>query len=137
MTRSHAFIILLCFLFVSLLGVLADKPFSTRGEPREALVAQAMLNSGNYILAEGYAGAVPSKPPFLQWMVVAAAKVSGRLDEVSARLPSAFGAFVFALVFFGFLLRRTDPAVALMSCLILLTSFEWFRASLACRVDML
>lgn len=137
MTLARAFLILICFNFVALLAVVSNKPFSTRGEPREALVAQAMLVSGNYVLAEGYGGAVPSKPPFLQWTIVGAAKLLGGLDEFSARLPSAAGAFLFSLVFFVFLVRRAEPGTALASCLLLLTSIEWFRASLACRVDML
>ena len=44
--------------------------FYTRGEPREALVAVAMMQQDNYILPF-FQGDFAFKPPMLHWLVVA------------------------------------------------------------------
>lgn len=127
-------IVLLCFvLTIPWLGAL---PFSTRGEPREALVAQAMLSSGDWVLPRGYSEDVPSKPPFMHWIIGGVSLIGGEVNEFTARLPSALGALFFIAALYLFLARRTSASRAGISCLVLLFSIEWFRASLACRVDM-
>jgi len=127
-------IILLCFaLTVPWLGVL---PFSTWGEPREALVAQAMLSTGEWVLPRGYSDDVPSKPPFMHWIIGGVSLLGGEVTEFTARIPSALGALLFIGAFYLFLARRTTAERAGLTCIILVFSIEWFRSSLACRVDM-
>jgi 4-amino-4-deoxy-L-arabinose transferase-like glycosyltransferase len=111
------------------------RPFHTRGEPREALVAQAMVATGNWISPPAYDGAVPSKPPFSHWLIALASLPSGKVTETTSRLPSALAFILFSASFFLFVARRTNPAVALTSGLILLSCSEWFRAASTCRVD--
>lgn len=125
-------IVLLAFaLSVPWLG----RPFHTRGEPREALVAQGMVMTGNWISPAAYDGAVPSKPPFSHWLIALASLPSGKVSETTARLPSAVAFILFSASFFLFVARRTTPAIALTSGLVLLSSSEWFRAASTCRVD--
>jgi 4-amino-4-deoxy-L-arabinose transferase-like glycosyltransferase len=111
------------------------RPFHTRGEPREALVAQAMLVTGNWISPPAYDGAVPSKPPFSHWLIALASLPSGAVSEATARLPSAFAFVIFSAALFRFLARRTNEAAAFTSGVILLSCSEWFRAASTCRVD--
>jgi len=130
------------FWLVVLLAVALSVPslsraFYTRGEPREALVAQSMLLSGNWVSPPAYNGAVPSKPPFSHWLIAIASLPSARVTEVTARLPSALGYVLFAAGYFVFLRRRAGPIVALMASLILLSSPEWLRSGTTCRVDTL
>ncbi len=129
---------------VSLLVVLAacmlcvpwlDRPFSSRGEPREALVAQAMLTTGNWISPPAYDGAVPSKPPFCHWLMSIASLPGGKVTEATCRLPSAIAFVVFMYGFFVFVARRTSTERATIASLILLTSFEWLKSASSCRVD--
>lgn len=129
---------------VSLLVVLAacmlcvpwlDRPFSSRGEPREALVAQAMLTTGNWISPPAYDGAVPSKPPFCHWLMSIASLPLGKVTEATCRLPSAIAFVVFMYGFFVFVARRTSAERATIASLILLTSFEWLKSASSCRVD--
>ncbi|NDC36860.1 MAG: hypothetical protein EBZ48_02275 [Proteobacteria bacterium] len=115
---------------------LGARPFSTRGEPREALVAQAMVESGNYLLGTGYGGVVPSKPPFMHWFIAAFSTVPGEVTEWTARAPSALASFSFLLGWFFFLRRRIGVDRAVFATLLLLTSVEWFRAASTTRVDM-
>ncbi len=126
-------IVLSCALALPWLG----RPFHTRGEPREALVAQAMFDTGNWISPPAYDGGVPSKPPFSHWLISIASLPLGKVTEASARLPSAVAFILFSAGFCAFVARRTSPQVALSVVISLLASSEWFRAASTCRVDTL
>lgn len=114
-----------------------SRPFHTRGEPREALVAQAMLTTGNWISPPAYDGAVPSKPPFSHWLIAMASLPGGEVTEITARLPSALAVLLFSAAFFLFLAARVSVGVASGTLLVLLSSSEWFRSASTCRVDTL
>ncbi len=128
---------LLCLCSVLILPGIANRDFSTRGEPREALVAQSMLTKGEVVLGSGYGGDVPSKPPLLHWLGVLSSLPMGEVTATSARLPSAVAA-IFALIFLlRFVSLRYGLTRGVLTALILLTSIEWFRSSITARVDML
>ena len=58
---------LLILIFVLLLMTvpwLGTTFFNSKGEPREAIVAVSMLQSGNWVLPTTYGGDIPYKPPF-------------------------------------------------------------------------
>lgn len=61
------------FWFIALLSTLVIIPFLgetifySKGEPREAIVAYSMLESGNWILPLNYGTDIAYKPPFLYW----------------------------------------------------------------------
>jgi 4-amino-4-deoxy-L-arabinose transferase-like glycosyltransferase len=93
------------FYFVVVLAIALSVPwlgrsFHTRGEPREALVAQAMLATGNWISPPAYDGAVPSKPPFSHWLIALSSLPSGKVTETTSRLPSAVAFVLFSAAFF-------------------------------------
>jgi len=113
------------------------RPFHTRGEPREALVAQAMLSTGNWISPPAYDQAVPSKPPFSHWLIALASLPEGEVTETTARLPSALAVILFSAAFFIFLEARVSLGIATSTALVLLASSEWFRSASTCRVDTL
>lgn len=126
-----------CILLVALLLTLPwlDRPFHTRGEPREALVAQSMLMNNNWISPPAYNGAVPSKPPFNHWLISIVSLPGGEVTEFTSRLPSAIAVVLFSACFYLFLCRRTTERSALLAGLVLLSSFEWLRSAVTCRVD--
>ncbi len=135
--------LLLLFLIVLLqLPWLGNRLFSTRGEAREALVAQEIHLQGEWILPAGYGGTVPSKPPLMHWIIAGFSELTGAVTETTARLPSALGATLFTILYFIFLSRegaskRESNVLATLTVIILSTSPEWFRSAAACRVDML
>ena len=63
------------FWFIALLSMLVILPFLgetifySKGEPREAIVAFSMLESGNWILPVNYGTDIAYKPPFLYWAI--------------------------------------------------------------------
>ncbi len=127
------FVVVWCVILLSVPWI--ERPFHTRGEAREALVAQAMIDTGDWISPPAYDGSVPSKPPFLHWLISLCSSPGGEVTEATCRLPSALGFIVFSVFFFRFLARRTSQREALGVVLILLTSFEWLRSGVTCRVD--
>lgn len=109
--------------------------FYTRGEPREALVAVAMMEQGNYILPT-FQGEFAFKPPMLHWLVALFSLPQGYVSEYTARMPSAIASIAMVFAFFAFYSRRVTPLKALTASLILMTCFEVHRAAMTCRVDM-
>lgn len=110
--------------------------FYSRGEPREAIVAQDMLSTGDVVLPEGYGEGVPSKPPFDHWLIALFSLPQGEVSEFTSRLPSAIASVLFSTAFFLVTRRRIGERHALLSTLMLLTTFEWGRGASSCRVDM-
>ena len=128
------------FWFIALLSMLVILPFLgetifySKGEPREAIVAFSMLESGNWILPVNYGTDIAYKPPFLYWAIAAISSLFGGVSEYSSRLTSAIA---FLLVFFSFIAKRKGVKTAFLTSILLLSSFEVHRAAVACRVDML
>ncbi len=102
------------FWFIALLSTLVIIPFLgetifySKGEPREAIVAYSMLESGNWILPLNYGTDIAYKPPFLYWSIAAISAIFGGVSEFSSRLPSAIAFLAMQFVFFGFVARYKD-----------------------------
>ena len=133
----------IAFWFIALLSVLVLVPFLgetifySKGEPREAIVAYTMLESGNWILPMNYGVEIAYKPPFLYWTIAVISSVLGGVSEFSARMPSALAFLAMQLVFFSFVAKRKNVKTAFLTSILLLSSFEVHRAAVACRLDML
>jgi 4-amino-4-deoxy-L-arabinose transferase-like glycosyltransferase len=111
--------------------------FTTKGEAREALVVQDMLEQGNYILPLRNGVEIPSKPPLFHWIGAGVSHLSGGLSEWAIRSPSVIFSLIGLLLFLSALKRFADEKLALVALLICMTSFEWFRSSTLARVDMI
>lgn len=136
MSRSRSLVHIFTAVALLLVPWLGLSDFHTRGEAREALVAQSMLSSGNWVLPRAYNDALPSKPPLFHWLVAAASIPSGEVSEFTSRLPSALAALG-ALGFFLVMLGETFSKAGLVLFATILTfSFEWLRAGVSARVDM-
>ncbi len=109
--------------------------FYTRGEPREALVAVAMLDQGNFILPY-FQGEFAFKPPMLHWLVALFSLPQGYVSETTSRLPSAIACIAMCYSFFLFFAKRYNIGKVLIATFVLMTSFEVHRAAMTCRVDM-
>lgn len=123
------------FLFVPWLGV---TDFYSKGEPREAIVAVSMLESGDWILPVSYGSDIPYKPPLLAWLIAAFSWMlnGGVVNEFTSRLPSAVAAIAMLVAGFRLVSNRCGSTKAWVMMLLTATSFEVFRAAAACRVDM-
>ena len=111
--------------------------FNTKGEPREAIVAVTMIDTHNWILPQNNGDEFAYKPPMFHWLVATTSVVIGSVNEFSARFPSALAGVVLAVMTFCFFARRKNQQTALLTSVIMLTTFEVHRAATNCRVDMI
>ena len=77
-TRGLLFLlfIILCATLLPFIGLI---DFHTKGEPREAVVALSMLETGNWILPYNFSTDMAYKPPFFHWMVALASLPFGEV----------------------------------------------------------
>lgn len=126
------------FSLVLLLPFLGLADFNTKGEPREAMVAAAMLQQGDWILPVTFGSEIPYKPPFMHWCVAAASILTGgHVTEYTSRLPSALALTAMLMAVCGFFTSRKRPWPGLLTSALTLTCFEIYRGAMACRVDMM
>lgn len=135
MNKDFWIVALMCIF--SLFPFLGESHFHTRGEPREALVAQAMTADGNWTLPVTNGTDLAYKPPLMHWAIACLTAVTGETDEATSRMPSAIALAVMTLATFAFYARRRGMQLAMLTALVTLTNFEVHRAGVACRVDML
>ena len=121
---------------ITLLPFLGNTDFTTKGEPREAVVAVSMLNQHNWILPINNGFDIPYKPPFFQWCITALSMIAGHVSEFTSRLPSALSLIVMLCVGALFYAKRKNNTIGLLSAMLALTAFEVHRAGTNCRVDM-
>ena len=121
---------------VTLVTFLGYTEYYTKGEPREAIVAVTMLDSGNWILPTNNGGDMAYKPPFFHWCIAAVSKIAGGVTEFTSRVPSAVALILMTTATFVFYRKRRGECLAMLTALLLLTNFEVHRAGVACRVDM-
>lgn len=128
--------LLLALTFIALCLCTAFADFSTKGEPREALVAMEMLKSGNWILPIDQSGDMAYKPPMFHWLVALFSLPAGHVTEFTSRLPSVIALTLVIAIVFGFCAKARTRNFGLLCAAFALTSFELLRAGTVCRVDM-
>lgn len=135
--KDKYFWILAAVCAASLFLFLGASDFHTKGEPREALVAYAMLDMDNWTLPMTNGVDMAYKPPMFHWMIAAISSVTGAVTEYTSRMPSAIALAVMILAGYHFFAKRRGREVAMLASLLALTNFEVHRAGINCRVDML
>lgn len=136
-SKTTLFLLLVSICAVFILPFLGLNDFHTKGEPREAIVAVSMLNTGNWILPANNGGDIAYKPPMFHWTIAALSLLPGHVNEYTSRLPSALALIAMVLGCFLFYQKRINGGVAFLSSLLLISTFEVHRAGMASRVDML
>lgn len=111
-------------------------PFSSRGEAREAVVVQNMIQQDNLILPRRNGINIPSKPPLFHWLALSSAKITGELDEFSIRLPSALAATLALAALFLFVAAERGPLYGGIATVVMATAAEFTRSAGLARVDM-
>jgi 4-amino-4-deoxy-L-arabinose transferase-like glycosyltransferase len=119
----------------TLLGI-ADQPFYTKGEPREAMVVWEMAHGGSIVLPYRNGTEIPSKPPFFHWLALLSSNALGQVSELSTRLPSALLAIATVLGVYAFGAWTGRIRSGWLAAVALALSFEWLRAARIARVDM-
>lgn len=77
-------------------------------EPKYALVAREMTESGEYLIAHVNGQPYPDKPPLMFWLIAVAGKFTGGIGQPAAVVPSVLAGLV-TLIAIGRLTRRLAP----------------------------
>jgi hypothetical protein len=140
MTQRSNFV-LHVFLLLMLCGALyfpylGSTPFFDKGEPREALAVQDILQRGAWLFPLKQATAIPSKPPLFHWSAALTSHMTGKIDEATIRFPSALYATLGVLVVYLFGRKLFGEQAALLGGAILATTLIYSNQALSARVDM-
>lgn len=135
--KNKPFIFLALICVVTLLPFLGLTDFHTKGEPREAVVAYSMLETGNWILPVNNGGDIAYKPPFFHWSIAVISSIVGKVTEYTSRMPSVLSLIAMVLAGFLFYAKRRGTTLAFLMSVITLSNFEVHRAGMNCRVDMM
>lgn len=136
MRASREALILVAACAVLYLTGAADIPFYTRGEPREGLVVQEMVRTGEWLVPARPDGEPARKPPLYYWAAALALRALPESPELALRLPSAVLATAAVLGTWAVGRATCGAAAGLPAGLVLATAFEWTRAASSARVDM-
>ena len=121
--RGLAFCIVLVFFMT--VPWLWRKPFSSKGEAREALSAQAILQNGEWILPRRYGDEIAVKPPLFYWLIATASLPQGEVTPGNARLPSTLASVFTVACLYLFLARRGERLLGLEAALLLFGGVAW------------
>src|ERR1044072_6731242 len=115
---------------------LGNTPFFDKGEPREALAVQDIVQRGEWLFPLKRATAIPSKSPLFHWSAALVSELTGALNETTIRFPSALYATLGVLLIY--VLGRTlyGPAVALLAGAIFATTMVYRDQALRAGGDM-
>ena len=98
--KNGIFLIALCLLFPALLINLGTMTFID-DEAIRALVALEMKLSGNFITPTLHGAFYYNKPPLFNWVLLAFFEVSGKFDEMTARMPTVLALLGYAWIVFA------------------------------------
>jgi 4-amino-4-deoxy-L-arabinose transferase-like glycosyltransferase len=128
--------LLIAFCAALYVPYLGNTPFFDKGEPREALAVQDIIQRGEWLFPLKRATAIPSKPPLFHWSAALTAKATGTLDEATIRFPSALYATLGVLLVYLLGRRLFGAPVGLLGGAILATTLIYQNQALSARVDM-
>ncbi|HEY3278361.1 MAG TPA: glycosyltransferase family 39 protein [Syntrophorhabdaceae bacterium] len=105
-------------------------------EPRQAIVAREMVERNDYI--HTYLNGEPNrwKPPFYSWMIILASKVTGNIDELASKAPSAIAAGLLVLITFFLGSHLVDTSTGFLSAMVLLTNYQFLGNARESVMDM-
>jgi 4-amino-4-deoxy-L-arabinose transferase-like glycosyltransferase len=128
-------------LLLALCGVLyfpylGSTPIFDKGEPREGLAVQDIVQRGEWLFPLKRAAAIPSKPPMFHWSVALTYQFTGVLDEATLRFPSALYATLGVICLYLLGARLFGAKTGLLGGAILATTMIYQTQAVNARVDM-
>jgi 4-amino-4-deoxy-L-arabinose transferase-like glycosyltransferase len=105
-------------------------------EPRQAIMAREMMDRNDYI--HPYLNGKPylEKPPFYPWMIIAASKITGSLNEFSCRVPAALSATGLVLATFWLGSTLLNPWGGFLAAFVLATNYQFLSNARESVMDM-
>jgi 4-amino-4-deoxy-L-arabinose transferase-like glycosyltransferase len=101
-----------------------------------SVAAREMLQSGDWVVPTLNGEPRLNKTPLSYWLVASFAKITGRVDEFTARFPSAVFAVLTAISILYFVNRWLSFRIAALCTGVWATSLTYIRNSHSARPDM-
>lgn len=101
-----------------------------------SVTAREMLQSGDWLIPTLNGHPRLNKTPLSYWLVAGVAKITGKVDEITARLPSVVFAILSAAAVLYFVNQWLSFRIAVMSTIVWVTSLGYIRNSHNARPDM-
>lgn len=108
-----------------------------RTENLRAIIAEAMLRTGNWLVPTLYGEPLFTKPPGMYMAIALCSLPWGEVTEFSARLPSALAASATVFLFYHLFARFLGRGAGLLAGLILPMSVMYLDKAPAAEIDML
>ena len=105
-------------------------------EPRYAVVAREMRESGDWLVPHVNGRLYSEKPPLHFWAIAAASYLTGGVTETAARLPAAAAATLTLFLLWGIGRRLFDREVAWGAVLVFATSSKILWQGRVGQIDM-
>lgn len=135
-SRLSAILVIILFTSVIFLPPLGTRVLYISDESRFALLAQDLLQGGQWLLPKLRGEVYMNKPPLYIWMIAGASRLSGGVTEFTAQLPAALSAIATALVTFLFGERIFNRRTGLWAAVILSTTIAFYWHGLVVLPDM-
>jgi len=101
-----------------------------------SVTSREMLQSGDWIVPMCNGQPRLQKTPLSYWLVVSFSKITGQVDELTTRLPSAIFGFLSAAAILYFVSRWLSLRTAVMSAAVWVTSLSYIRYSRNAQPEM-
>jgi 4-amino-4-deoxy-L-arabinose transferase-like glycosyltransferase len=101
-----------------------------------SITAREMLASGDWVWPTCNGQPRLVKTPLSYWLVAGLAKITGRVDELTARLPSVVFAVLSVAAILYFVNRCTSFRIAVICAAVWATSFDYIRYARNARPEM-
>lgn len=105
-------------------------------EPRQAIMAREMMERNDFVHPYLNGREYLEKPPLYPWMIIAASKIVGTLDEFTSRVPAAISATFLLIITFLLGRRFGDEEGGLLSAIVLATNYQFLSNARESVMDM-
>ncbi len=114
---------------------LGEMDIASSNEGQRAVPPIEMLNSSDYLIPTINGDLYLAKPPLIYWMIAASYKLTGTINNFTARLPSAICGVIFILVFYFVNKQFFDKNISFLSSLLLITNPYFLTKIRKCELD--
>jgi 4-amino-4-deoxy-L-arabinose transferase-like glycosyltransferase len=135
--KSNILLVIAVLAFATVVSFwsLSDEPLDDH-ECLVSVTARGMLQTGDWLLPKFDGQVRLQKTPLCYWLVASVAKVTGKVDEFSARLPSACFAVLSVAAILYFVSQWLDIEIAILSAAIWISSLAFLKYSHNARPEM-
>ena len=133
MRRGHAGLLLLLALLLFSSGLGLRDPWPA-DEPRYALVAKQMVESGDWLFPHRGQELYPDKPPLFMWVIAACLWLTGSL-RVAFLLPSLLAGLLSVWLVYDLGARLWSNRIGFYAGLVLITIFQFTLQAKTAQID--